>query len=84
MGAALIAFAQVVGRRIDTYDASSARSWVPLVLLLAGIGVLAFGAITLGRTVKRHAPPKRSAIDQELPVGAGGAPRFQIDPMAWS
>jgi hypothetical protein len=52
LGAALIALAQGAGRRIDTYDASSARSWIPLVLMLAGIGSLAFGAVTLGRTVK--------------------------------
>jgi hypothetical protein len=54
LGAALMLLAKSAGRRIDTSDAASARAWIPLLLLLTGVGVLAFGAVALGRTVKSH------------------------------
>ena len=80
LGGAMILLAKEAGARIDTSDALSSRAYVPLLLMLAGIGLIAFGAITLGRTVKRHrAPSPRTAIDQRPPAGGGGAPRFQIN-----
>jgi hypothetical protein len=86
LGFGLILLAREAGERIDTSDASSGRAFVPLLLMLAGIGFLAFGAITLGRTVKRHqaaAQGRQAALDQ-LPTGRGGAPFFQIDFIAFS
>jgi hypothetical protein len=86
LGFAFILLARAAGDRIDTSDASSGRAFVPLLLMLAGIAFLAFGAITLGRTVKQHkaaASGRQAALDQ-LPAGRGGAPLFQIDFIAFS
>ena len=83
LGFALILLAREAGDRIDTSDASSGRAFVPLLLMLTGIGFLAFGAITLGRTVKEHRTARQAALDQ-LPGGRGGAPFFQIDFIASS
>jgi hypothetical protein len=77
LGFALILLAREAGERIDTSDASSDRAFVPLLLMLAGIGLLAFGAITLGRTVKQQRAARQAALVQ-LPAGRGSAPFFQI------
>ncbi len=85
LGGAVIFLAKEAGARIDTSDATSGRAFIPLLLMLAGIGLIAFGAITLGRTVKRHRVLSRStALDQRPPAGGAGAPRFQIDSIAAS
>jgi hypothetical protein len=84
LGLGLILLAKEAGERIDTSDASSGRAFIPLLLMLAGIGLLAFGAISLGRTVKRHraASPVKHAALAQLPAGRGGAPFFQMDSIA--
>jgi hypothetical protein len=55
LGLAFVVGGQLAGRRAATADASRPGAWVPLVAILAGIALLAWGVTTLGRTVKRSA-----------------------------
>lgn len=55
-GLVLVVGGQLAGRGSETADASRPSSWLPLVAILAGIALLAYGVTTFGRTVKRSAP----------------------------
>jgi hypothetical protein len=56
LGFMFIGAASVLRRRLDTSDASTPGSWIPLVAILLGIALLAVGATSLGRTVNRASP----------------------------
>jgi hypothetical protein len=61
LGTALIVAVSVQRRKHEggetgeTADPAALRSWLPLLLMLLGMGTLAAGAWTLGRTVKSRA-----------------------------
>ena len=55
LGLIVIVAGQVAGRGADLDDAARPGAWVPLVMILVGIALLAVGVTTLGRTVKRAA-----------------------------
>ena len=56
LGLAIVVFGQIIGRDTDLQDASRPGAWIPLVSILVGIGLMAAGVMSLGRTVKRAAP----------------------------
>jgi hypothetical protein len=61
LGLAVVVSGQLVGRGTDLSDASRPAAWAPLVAILVGIGLLAVGVTSLGRTVKRAAPVHRAS-----------------------
>ena len=55
LGGIVILAGQIAGRRAALDDASRPGAWIPLIAILAGIALLAYGVTRLGRTVKRSA-----------------------------
>jgi hypothetical protein len=59
LGVTLVVLAQLRGQR-ESSGTTGARAFLPLLLVLGGIGLIAFGAWTLGQTGKRHARERRT------------------------
>jgi hypothetical protein len=56
LGLVLVLAGQSMGKGAAGMDPSRPLAWMPLVVILAGIGVMAVGVTTLGKTVKRAEP----------------------------
>ena len=63
-----IGAASFLGARIDTENTADPRAFLPLLLVVVGVALMAFGIFRLSRTVKAHAP--KPPVKATLPAPA--------------
>jgi len=70
VGGLLIVAATALGRDVDEKDPAALRSWLPFILVIAGIALMAAGVFRFGRVVKqRSAEAQLKTSLRVVPVG---------------